>query len=150
MSSKKSLFSRVGPGLITVCVVVGPGSIVTSSNVGAQFGFELLWVLLVAVILMLTFMTLGARLGVMADSNPGDLIRQRWGRWLTLVLGISVFTIAATFQFANNLGVIAAIESWSSPSVDAAAITASSDSDQTEPSTRQSCLLYTSDAADEE
>ncbi|MEC8510120.1 MAG: divalent metal cation transporter, partial [Planctomycetota bacterium] len=71
MSSKKSLFSRVGPGLITVCVVVGPGSIVTSSNVGAQFGFELLWVLLVAVILMLTFMTLGARLGVMADSNPG-------------------------------------------------------------------------------
>ena len=140
MASKKSLFSRVGPGLITVCVVVGPGSIVTSSNVGAQFGFELLWVLLVAVILMLTFMTLGARLGVMADSNPGDLIRQRWGSWLTLVLGISVFTIAATFQFANNLGVIAAIESWSSPSVDTAAITASSDSNQAEPSTRQSSI----------
>ena len=114
MSPRASLFSRVGPGLITVCVVIGPGSILTSSKVGAQFGFELVWVLLVAIVLMLTYMTLGARLGVMADANPGDIIRRRWGGWLTLLLGASVFTIAATFQFGNNLGVMAALESWSS------------------------------------
>jgi manganese transport protein len=114
MPSKASLFSRVGPGLITVCVVIGPGSILTSSKVGSQFGFELLWVLLVAIVLMLTYMALGARLGVMADANPGELIRRRWGGWLTFLLGASVFTIAATFQFGNNLGVMAALESWTS------------------------------------
>lgn len=114
MHPMASLFRRIGPGLITVCVVVGPGSLLTSSKVGAQYGYQLLWVLLLAVVLMLVYMSLGARLGVMADAPPGELIRRRFGSWLTTLIGVAVFIIAATFQFANNLGVLAAVDSWSS------------------------------------
>jgi len=33
----------IGPALITACVVFGPGSLVISANVGATYGFNLLW-----------------------------------------------------------------------------------------------------------
>ena len=42
----------VGPAIIVACIVLGPGSILTSSKVGCQFGFEMAWVLLAAGILM--------------------------------------------------------------------------------------------------
>ena len=36
-------YQRVGPGLITACVVIGPGSILTSSKVGAEHGLLVCW-----------------------------------------------------------------------------------------------------------
>ena len=41
----------IGPGLVTACVVIGPGSILTSSKVGAANGYNLIWVVCVAVLL---------------------------------------------------------------------------------------------------
>jgi len=107
---KKHWYQRIGPGLITACVVIGPGSILTSSNVGATNGYSMSWVVLVAVAFMMTYMTLGAKLGVIANASPGDLVAQRAGRWLALLIGIGVFFISAAFQFGNNLGVHSAFE----------------------------------------
>ncbi|MFP6701257.1 MAG: divalent metal cation transporter, partial [Planctomycetaceae bacterium] len=81
-------YHRLGPGLITACVVIGPGSITTSTQVGATHGFALTWVVLVAVVFMLTFMQLGARLGAVANQSPAELLRSRFGRPLTVLIGI--------------------------------------------------------------
>lgn len=105
---KRSIFQRIGPGLITACVVIGPGSILTSSTVGANSGYSMLWVVLVSVFFMLIYMTLGAKLGVVASAAPGDLIREKVGSWLALLVGICVFFISAAFQSGNNLGVASA------------------------------------------
>ena len=98
-------YQRVGPGLITACVVIGPGSILTSSRVGAEHGFAMLWVVVVAVVFMMVYTSLGAKLGVATTQSPGDLVAQRAGRWLAVLIGLSVFFISAAFQFGNNLGV---------------------------------------------
>ncbi len=98
-------YQRVGPGLITACVVIGPGSILTSSKVGAEHGYSMSWIVLVSVAFMLVYMTLGAKLGVAADASPCELITRKAGRWLAVLLGGSVFFISAAFQFGNNLGV---------------------------------------------
>lgn len=99
-----SWLKRLGPGLITACVVIGPGSILTSSRVGASHGYALLWVVLGAVVCMLTYVTLGAKLGVVAVDSPGTLITRHAGRWLAVLLGLAAFFISAAFQFGNNLG----------------------------------------------
>ena len=91
--------------MITACVVIGPGSILTSSNVGATNGFAMAWVVVVACICMQIYMGLGARLGLTADRSPAELITERAGRWLAVLIGCSVFFISAAFQFGNNLGV---------------------------------------------
>ena len=105
-------YHRVGPGLITACVVIGPGSILTSSNVGAQQGYSMAWVVVLSVVFMLTFMTMGARLGVAAGRSASSVITERAGRWLAVSIGVSVFFISAAFQFGNNLGVHAALSSY--------------------------------------
>ena len=103
-------FRRLGPGLITACVVIGPGSLLTSSSVGSVYGYQTIWVLFVAVGLMMVFMTMGAKLGVTADGTPAELLSRHVGRWLPALIGIAVFCIAASYQYGNNLGAASAIE----------------------------------------
>ncbi len=105
-------YTRIGPGLITACVVIGPGSILTSSKVGANSGYSMLWIVWVSVVFMLVYMTLGAKLGVVAREAPGDLVRQKAGSWLAILLGCCVFFISAAFQSGNNLGVAAAFQAF--------------------------------------
>ena len=105
----RAWWRSVGPALITASVVLGPGSILTSSKVGAAFGYEMVWVLVLAVGMMMVFTTIGARLGVVASATPCDLIAARAGRWLAFIIGASLFFVATTFQFGNNLGVHSAV-----------------------------------------
>lgn len=102
-------YHRVGPGLITACVVIGPGSITTSSQVGAKYGYSMLWVVLASVVLMLSFMTMGAKLGVVSGVTPATLINRYASRWLAVLIGLCAFFITAAFQFGNNIGVYAAM-----------------------------------------
>ena len=111
-SSHRPWYQRIGPGLITACVVIGPGSIMTSSSVGANEGYSRLWIVLVSVTFMLVYMTLGAKLGAVAKTSPGNLIRQKAGSWLAILVGCCVFFISAAFQSGNNIGVAAAFEAF--------------------------------------
>lgn len=105
-------YRRIGPGLITACVVIGPGSILTSSNIGANDEYSMIWVVVISVAFMMLFMTLGAKLGAVASDSPCDLIRAKAGKWLALLVGLGVFFISAAFQSGNNIGVAAAFEAF--------------------------------------
>jgi len=102
---KRKWHQAVGPALITACVVIGPGSILSSSNVGVTQGYGMAWVVVLSVIFMLTYMTMGAKLGVAQPLSPAELIRTRLGSVIAVLVGLSVFFISAAFQFGNNLGV---------------------------------------------
>ncbi len=108
---------RIGPSLITACVVIGPGSILTSSTVGANQGYSMLWVVVVSVFFMMLFMTLGAKLGAVASASPCELIRQKVGRPLAYLVGGGIFFIAAAFQAGNNIAVTATIETYVSSQI---------------------------------
>jgi manganese transport protein len=102
----------IGPGLVTACVVIGPGSILTSSKVGATHGYSMAWVVVFAVFCMLTYMTLGARLGVVTGQSSGDLVTRKVGRWLAVLIGFGAFFISALYQFGNNVGVHSAVQAY--------------------------------------
>lgn len=107
----KPWYMRIGPGLITACVVIGPGSILSSSKVGSASGYSLSWVVVTAVVFMMTYMAMGAKIGVITGRPPGDLVSAHAGRWLAVLIGVGVFFISAAFQFGNNLGLHAAFTS---------------------------------------
>ena len=111
-TSKRPWYQRIGPGLITACVVIGPGSLMTSSKVGANDGYSKLWIVIASVAFMLVYMTLGAKLGAVAKTSPGNLIRTKAGQWLAIMVGCCVFFISAAFQSGNNLGVAAAFDAF--------------------------------------
>jgi manganese transport protein len=107
---RPSWWRSLGPALITACVVFGPGSLLISSNVGARYGYGLLWMLILTGILMGTYMTTAARIGVVGGVTPCTLVARNLGRRAAAVVGINLCLICTTFQFSNNLAVVAAAE----------------------------------------
>ncbi|NLE36610.1 MAG: Nramp family divalent metal transporter [Pirellulaceae bacterium] len=108
-------WKSLGPALITACVVFGPGSLMISSKMGATFGYDMLWMLLVTGLLMGTFVMMGARIGVCGGATPCTLVAQRAGRPFAALVGLTLFAICATFQFANNLAVAMAAGAFVGP-----------------------------------
>ncbi len=95
----------IGPALITACVVFGPGSLIISANVGATYGYDLLWLLVLTGLLMGAFMTMSARAGVTAGATHFDTLRREVGRPYAALCGIVLCLVCAAFQFSNNLAV---------------------------------------------
>jgi len=78
-----TLLAVLGPGLLAGLSDDDPAGITTYSVLGARYGYELLWVLLLATVALVVFHNLGARMGVVTGQGLIGLIRQRYG--LTLI-----------------------------------------------------------------
>jgi Mn2+/Fe2+ NRAMP family transporter len=74
-----ALAAVVGPGLLAGLSDDDPAGITTYSVLGAQHGYQLLWVLLLSTIALIVFHSLGARMGVVTGQGLIGLIRQRYG-----------------------------------------------------------------------
>ncbi len=76
-----ALFEQLGPGLVTGAADDDPGGIATYSQAGAQFGFGLLWTMVLAYPLMAAVQLVSAHIGRVTGSglakNMGDLLWRR-------------------------------------------------------------------------
>ena len=106
------LLRSIGPALIVAAVVLGPGSILTNSRVGAQFGYEMIWLLVLATLLMAGTVALAGRLGTTLPGSIGDELRARRGRPVAILVGVTGFLIVALFQTSNDVAILAALESF--------------------------------------
>jgi len=109
-SKLRDVFKAVGPGFIIAAVVLGPGSITVASKIGSVYGYQLLWVIVIAGIGMAMFTTMSARFGVSHDESILQSIAETYGRWFAVLIGIAAFLSATSFQFGNNLGVATAMK----------------------------------------
>jgi len=109
---RPSWWRSIGPALITACVVFGPGSLLVSANIGASHRFQLLWMLVLTGVLMGTYMTTAARIGVVGGATPCTLVAQRLGRPAAAVVAINLSLICGTFQFSNNVAVAVAADTF--------------------------------------
>ena len=74
-----AFLAALGPGLISGFADNDAGGITTYSVVGAQFGYDLLWVVLASMIALGITQEVGARLGLATGQGFGGLIRQQYG-----------------------------------------------------------------------
>jgi len=105
MNKKKSFLRSMGPGFIIASVVLGPGSITVASRIGSEYGYSFLWVVALAAVSMVIYTSMGARYGVLHEKSFLQGIADTYGRWVAVVIGISAFLAASSFQFGNNLGI---------------------------------------------
>ncbi|NQU22719.1 MAG: Nramp family divalent metal transporter [Candidatus Nealsonbacteria bacterium] len=106
---KRSIFSRIGPAFIVGACIIGPGSVTLMSRTGADYGYQLIWISLAAGTLMAGFLAIFMRLGIYAEETFLSLTARKLGRWYAVLCGVTLFTVDATFQFGNALGVKAAM-----------------------------------------
>jgi len=109
MNRLKQLFSSFGPAIIVAAIVLGPGSILTSSKVGAQFGYIGIAAIVLAVVLMIAMVALAGRIGVIYEDSPCDQLAQRLGRPVAVVVGVTLFGLVAIFQYSNNVAIISGL-----------------------------------------
>ena len=106
---------RIGPAIVVAAVVLGPGSIVTASRVGCQFGYSLLWVVLAAGILMIAMTAASMIVGVSGSQTPVSAVAQRFGRPAAVLVGGALGLAIALFQSSNNQALLMAAEGWLPP-----------------------------------
>ncbi|QDT16912.1 NRAMP family divalent metal transporter [Alienimonas californiensis] len=91
-------------------MVLGPGSILTASQVGAASGSRLLWVLVFAAAVMAGTVALAARVGAALAGSPCDELAARLGRPVAVLVGGTLFLVVVGFQSSNNFAVVTALE----------------------------------------
>ena len=72
---------------------------------GADFGFDLLWIIVVAIFFMVIFTAMAARIGMASDVSFLTLIRNEWDSPAAVATGIGVFLVCASFQAGNSIGI---------------------------------------------
>ncbi|HXS54085.1 MAG TPA: divalent metal cation transporter [Usitatibacter sp.] len=97
------LLKRLGPGLITGAADDDPSGIATYSQAGAQYGFGLLWSVLLTTPLMIGIQIVSARIGRVTGHGLAANIRDHYPPWmLHIVVGLLLF--ANTINIAADLG----------------------------------------------
>lgn len=95
--------SRLGPGLVTGASDDDPSGIGTYSQVGAQFGFGMLWTMLFSYPLMVSIQLISARIGRITGHGIAGNVRRHYPRWLLLPL-IFLLVAANTVNIGADLG----------------------------------------------
>lgn len=100
-------FSVIGPGLITANVDNDATGITGYSLAGAQYGYGLLWAVVLVTISLAVVQEMVARMGVVTGKGLSDLIRERFGVRITFwsMLLLLIANIATTVaEFAGVAG----------------------------------------------
>ena len=97
------LLKRLGPGLITGAADDDPSGIATYSQVGAQFGYGMLWSLLFTTPLMIAIQIVSARIGRVSGQGLAANIREQYPRALLYFI-VGLLLLANIVNIAADLG----------------------------------------------
>jgi Mn2+/Fe2+ NRAMP family transporter len=77
-----AVLAVLGPGLVAANAGNDAGGIATYASVGAQYGYDLLWMMAVITVSLVVVQEMAARMGVVTGKGLADLVREQYGiRW---------------------------------------------------------------------
>src|ERR1700694_2135163 len=103
----------LGPGLITSNADNDAGGIFTYAQAGAQYGYDLIWLLAVTTLALAVGQEFNARLGVVTGKGLADLIRERFGVRITVLAMLLLLIANIATTVAEFAGIALAGEAFS-------------------------------------
>ncbi|SFR83142.1 Nramp family divalent metal transporter [Maribacter stanieri] len=102
------MFKKLGPGVLVAAAFIGPGTVTACTLAGVNFGFSLLWAMLLSIIATYILQEMSARLGIVTQKGLADVIKQElhnpWLRNGVIVLIFSAIIIGNASYEAGNIG----------------------------------------------
>jgi Mn2+/Fe2+ NRAMP family transporter len=99
----------LGPGLIAANAGNDAGGIATYSTVGARYGYDLLWMMVVITVSLVVVQEMAARMGAVTGKGLAELIREQYGvRW-SLFATTSVLIANVGICISEFVGIGAAL-----------------------------------------
>jgi manganese transport protein len=93
-----------GPAVIASIAYMDPGNFATNIQGGAQFGYLLLWVVVLANAVAMLFQALSAKLGIVTGQSLAQLCRSHFPRPLVYAMWIGSEIAAMATDLAESLG----------------------------------------------
>ena len=100
----KDLLKRIGPGLIATGIVIGPGAVTTASMIGANYGYDLMWLFFPIIFMGITFMMVTNRLAIVTGMPTIHAIRKYYGPVASGIVGCAMFLSCLFFTMGNISG----------------------------------------------
>ncbi|MGH2519373.1 MAG: Nramp family divalent metal transporter [Chloroflexota bacterium] len=105
----------LGPGLISANAGNDAGGIATYATVCANYGYSLLWMMVLVTISLMLVQEMAARMGAVTGKGFSDLVRERFGiHWTAFVL-LSLLVANAVLVVSEFAGMGAAAELFGLP-----------------------------------
>jgi len=111
----KNYLKELGPGVLVSAAFIGPGTVTACTLAGVNFGYSLLWALLLSIFSCIILQEIAARLGVVTQKGLSDNIRAElknpvW-RFLALALIFSAIVIGnAAYEAGNITGAVLGLQ----------------------------------------
>lgn len=94
----------LGPAFVAAVAYVDPGNFATNIQSGAQFGYTLLWVIVLSNLLAMFIQVLSAKLGIASGTNLAEACRDRLPSYLVWVMWFVMEVVAMATDLAEFLG----------------------------------------------
>jgi len=105
-----AVLAIVGPGLIAANAGNDAGGIATYASVGAKYGYDLLWMMVVITVSLVVVQEMAARMGAVTGKGLAELIREEYGvRW-SMFATVSVLLANLGICISEFVGIGAALD----------------------------------------
>lgn len=98
------ILKRIGPGIILAGVVIGPGNITTSAMMGANYGYQMIWLVIPIAVMGTTFMLTCYRVSMLTGMPIIHAIRHYYGKPAAFIVGAATFLSCFFFTMGNITG----------------------------------------------
>ena len=107
---------NIGPGPLVAAAFIGPGTVTVCTLSGVNFGFALLWAIVLSVIATLVLQEMAARLGIITQKGLSEVIREeiknKYIKVIAVLLMLSAIVIGnAAYEAGNITGSVLGFES---------------------------------------
>ncbi|MDB5866602.1 MAG: Mn2 and Fe2 transporter of the family protein [Betaproteobacteria bacterium] len=93
-----------GPAIIASVGYMDPGNFATNIQAGSTYGYQLLWVVLLANLVAMLFQAMSAKLGIVTGRNLPELCREQFSRPVVVGMWIASEIAAIATDVAEFLG----------------------------------------------
>ncbi len=107
--SFKNPLRDIGPGPLIAAAFIGPGTVTVCTLAGANFGFALLWALVLSVVATVILQEISGRIGIVTGLDLSTLLRNQRGnpvfRLLSMILVLMAIVLGnAAYESGNISG----------------------------------------------
>jgi manganese transport protein len=100
----RALLPCLGPAFIACVAYIDPGNYATNIQSGSEFGYKLLWVVVLANLMAMLIHNTSGKLGIATGKNLPEMCREHCPKWLSYVMWAFSEVAAMATDIAEFLG----------------------------------------------
>jgi manganese transport protein len=104
LAGRRRRFVLVGPAFVAAIAYVDPGNFATNFTAGAEYGYLLLWVIVLANVMAMFVQSLSAKLGLASGRSLPENCRDQYRRPVVLGLWVQAEVVAMATDLAEIVG----------------------------------------------